>query len=354
MIRIHVRPQVRNLALASVALGAFANIGCAANTTDDSADLEQGLTTSPGTGIIRIQNFGLGYSSTSGGDEFIRVGERMTAQLSFDELIYTFPYDERASLSPANVKAVTRLTWRDAAGKTNGTAEVALRWGGANNKTGTSDTFVIPANAASFAIDFFITAPSGSFLASERFRTNNVFPIFGYDLKAKTALFDNTGRYRVVEGGNLVAGGSALVSMVDWRADAVVNRSSLDTYYGKTRQGSRFGTVIVDARAPIEYEIGVAYTVDGRVWKGAGLLATPNARVLQTQNDTRRTSYEALIGLPQQGELRLAFNVRAILVVPNYGSEVFDARYRPGQRVELANRWENAGGADYRLPVSAR
>ena len=142
--------------------------------------------------------------------------------------------------------------------------------------------------------------------------------------------------------------------MVDWRADAIVDRWRLDTYYGKTRQGSRFGTVIVDARAPVEYEIGVAYTVDGRTWTGTSLLAAPNAPVLQTQSDTRRTAYQGLIGLPQAGELRMAFNVRAFLVVPNYGSEVFDARYRPGQRVELANRWDNAGGADYRLPISAR
>ena len=353
MIRIQVRPQLRSLALAGVALGAFANVGCAADT-DTSAELEQALITAPGTGVIRVNGYALAYSSTSGGDEFIRVGERMTAQLSFDELRYTFPSPERDSLTPENVTVVTRLTWRDAAGATNGTAEVPVRWGGANRKTGTSSNFVIPANAASFVIDFFVTAPSGSFLASERFRVNNVFPIFGFDRNAKTALFDNSASYRIVEGGNLVTGGSALVSMVDWRADAIVDRWRLDTYYGKTRQGSRFGTVIVDARAPVEYEIGVAYTVDGRTWTGTSLLAAPNAPVLQTQSDTRRTAYQGLIGLPQAGELRMAFNVRAFLVVPNYGSEVFDARYRPGQRVELANRWDNAGGADYRLPISAR
>jgi hypothetical protein len=135
----------------------------------------------------------------------------------------------------------------------------------------------------------------------------------------------------------------------------VVDRMRLDARYGRRMAGGRFGSVVVDAIAPIEYEIGVAYTADGTNWSGLGLATTPNARVLQTQSDTRRVAYEGAVLLPRASrELRLAFNVRAFLVVPNYGSEVFDTRYAPGSRVLLADRWDNAGGADYRLPVSAR
>jgi len=360
MIRIQVRPHLRNLAVATVALGSLANAGCAADTDDETADLEQGLTTAPGRGVVRLQGFSFGYQSTSGGDEFVRSGERLVAELSFDELVYTFDYPERDSLTPANVRATARITWLDAAGAPTGTANVPVRWGtGAASRVGTTASFLVPRKtAAAFSVDFFVEGAGKSFLISERFQVPHTFPVFGYELPSKLALFDNgpTGpRTRIVEGGNFVAGNTARISMVDWRADAVVDRSRLDARYGRRMAGGRFGSVVVDAIAPIEYEIGVAYTADGTNWAGLGLAATPNARVLQTQNDTRRVAYEGSVLLPRASrQLRMAFNVRAFLVVPNYGSEVFDTRYAPGSRVLLADRWDNAGGADYRLPVSTR
>lgn len=359
MIRIHVRPQLRNLAVAAVALGSIANAGCAAETSEETGELEEGLTTAPGRGIVRFQGFSFGYQSSTGGDEFVRTGERLVAELSFDELTYTFDNADRTNLTPANVKATARITWLDAAGAPKGTANVPVKWGtGTTARVGTTASFVVPKATAAFSLDFFVEGGGKTFLLSERVQVPHTFPIFGFELPSKLALFDNgpTGpRTRIVEGGNLVAGSNARVSMLDWRADAIVDRSRLDVRYGRRMAGGRFGSVVVDAVAPIEYEIGVAYTADGTNWSGSDLLSTANARVLQTQNDPRRVAFEGSIALPRTSrELRMAFHVRAFLVVPNYGSDVFDTRYAPGSRVLLADRWDNLGGADYRLPVSTR
>lgn len=360
MIRIHVRPQLRNLAVAAMAVGSIVHTGCAAETGDEeTGELEDGLTTAPGRGVVRLQAFSFGYQSTTGGDEFIRTGSRLVAELSFDELTYTFDYPERENLTPSNVGVTARITWLDAAGGTKRTLDVPVRWStGTTGVVGATASFVVPKATAAFSLDFVVESGGKTFLISERIQAPRTFPIFGFELPNKVALFDNGPvgpRTRIIEGGNLVAGSTARLSMLDWRADAIVDRSRLDAVYGRRMAGSRFGSVVVDAVAPIEYEVGVAYTADGINWSGSPLLATPNARVLQTQSDPRRVAFEGSIALPRTSrELRMAFHVRAFLVVPNFGPEVFDARYAPGARVLLADRWDNSGGADYRLPVSRR
>lgn len=362
MVRVKVRSHLSPLAFAALSLSTLGALeGCAAETEDDlSEDLEQGLTTAPGTGAIHFQGFSLAYQSTSGGDEIVRTGERLVTDLSFDDLTYLFDYADRASLTPANVSVSAKITWLDRAGATKSTSNVPVAWGtGANARVGKTASFTVPKATFGFTVDYKVTHAGKSFFVSEKVPFAKVFPIFGAALPSKLAAFDNgpdgARRTRIIEGGNLVAGAPAQLSVVDWRADAVVDRSRLDARYGRRTAFGRFGPVVVDAIGTIEYEVGVAYTVDGTNWTGTNLAAVADPRVLATLGDSRRTAYEGSVNLPKgTKELRLAFHVRAFLVVPSFGSEVFDARYAPGSRVLLADAWDNAGGADFRLPVAAR
>ncbi|MBK8216868.1 MAG: hypothetical protein IPK71_24345 [Myxococcales bacterium] len=361
MVRIHVRPMARGLAVATASLGALAQVGCAAEVDGiDLGDSEDALTSAAGTGVVRLQGFSFGYESTSRGDELVRTGERLQAELSFDELVYVFDYADREGLTPSNVKVTAKVEWLEASGAVRSRASFPVSWGTTGTaRVGSTRSFTVPKKAAAFSIDFQVTSGGKTFLVGDRIQVPRTFPIFGYDLPNKVALFDNgpagEPRTRIVEGGGLVMGKSVTVSMVDWRADAIVDRSRLDARYGRRQSAGRFGPVVVDAIAPIEYEVDAVYTVDGITWSSLRLAATPNARVLQTQRDPRRVAYEGAIALlPSSPELRIAFHVRAFLVVPSFGSEVFDARYAPGSRVLLADRWDNAGGPDHRLPTSRR
>ena len=193
MVRIHVRPMARGLAVATASLGALAQVGCAAEVDGiDLGDSEDALTSAAGTGVVRLQGFSFGYESTSRGDELVRTGERLQAELSFDELVYVFDYADRDGLTPSSVKVTAKVEWLDASGAVRSTASFPVSWGTTGTaRVGSTRSFTVPKKAAAFSIDFQVTSGGKTFLVGDRIQVPHTFPIFGYDLPNKVALFDN-------------------------------------------------------------------------------------------------------------------------------------------------------------------
>lgn len=332
--------------------------GCATQIEEVSSTVASELTSAQaGTGVVRLSGFSAAYQSTSGGDEFIRSGERLKAEILFNDVWWLFPDAERRTLTPANLKVTALATYSNKTGGVASREELPLAWAttAGGSQVGASDETVVPAGSPSIKIDYRVETPAGAFLLSDRLRMPaKTFPVFGAFLPNKLVFFDNDAsggaRSRIVEFGTLVAGRGALLSYSDWRADRTVDKVRLDTYIGKRTTGSRFGTIIIDANGEVEYEVSVAYAIDG-TWQGAVLGKKAYPAVMQTQADTRRSSYETQLTLPDTArELRLAFHVKAFLKVPTYGpGEIIDPKYGPGERILIAEKWDNADGADYRF-----
>ena len=368
MLKIRIlSPRIAGTA---AALGGVASAltGCATGT-DATVQSSDAVTTAVALGTGQISaGWDTTYTSTSGGDEIIRAGEKMRLGLDYGSIWYVLTshgsggFGPSTSLKPADLVVTGIVTYADGYGRALSTVELPLTW--AVDAAGVitsakSDEFEIPAATPVMKIDYRVVEKAAApLLLSSRFGgTPKSFPIYGAFVPNKEVLFDNAAsgavRERVLEGGALVAGANATIAFADWRADRVVNKVGLDTYIGQRQSSSRFGPTIVDAHAPIEYEIEMAYTTDGTNWQSAKLDEKRYSAALQTQPDQNRRTYEALLGLPATANgLRVAFHVKAFLKVPSfYPGEIINPKYAAGERVQIADKWDNNGGADYFFPT---
>lgn len=364
MAKVRIIRQVGGLAGTAAALAAVGGIplGCAAEQVDEAGTADQAASrVAPGSGSIVLHGYGFDYAASAGQDEFIRTGEKMVATLEFHELLYLFEQSQRDALQadPSLLTATLRVSYGDVNGATQPAQEFPVTWTPERGMIiGRSAEFTIPGAAPFLEVDFLVTAQGASFSLAGRLGARNRFPVFGAYLPNKAALFDtdNGGfRGRIVEGGDIVRASNPLISYTDWRADTVVDKTNLDRRYGRRRNYSRFGEYIVDAVGDLSYEVSAAVSVDGgATWGGLNLNRAQWPAVLQGQSDGRRVSYESTLWVPGSSqEVQLAFHVRAFLQVPSYSpGEVMDARYSPGSRILLADKWDNNGGQNYRLRTS--
>src|SRR5690348_12137421 len=85
MIRVRFLTQVTATGAAILSLPM---VGCAASPADavsTGAEAETGITA--GAGTLTMHSYELNYGSVTGGDEFLRVGERLTAAISFSQAV---------------------------------------------------------------------------------------------------------------------------------------------------------------------------------------------------------------------------------------------------------------------------
>ena len=346
--------------------------GCAATPGDSetTATTERALNTAAaaGTGTLSLcctygtstYTFLLSQSST---DEFIRVGEKMAAQfdgVTIWELLNApngAPYPATAYVEKLEVSLTVQfLHGADVlSSKTLASTATADAYG---DVTFTTKSFVIPASTDALAFSMAIVDPGNDNhrvdIAEVAFAT---IPVFGGDYPLKHAIFDNDGntlRQRIIEGGGLVEGTSSDVTYTDWRADEIVQRTSLDLQIGTAKVESRFGPTDMPIYGTLQYEISYGFSFDGSSWEGeSALTATTTSRVLDLAG---RTAYEGQIWVPSNASgVFLYFHVKAYLVVDYtpWGSSVDNRRYNQGDRILLSERWDNPNGPDtnYELPV---
>jgi hypothetical protein len=220
-----------------------------------------------------------------------------------------------------------------------------------------AQTFVVPAKTDAIAIGVTVTDPQTQ--TTKTVATNDVaqVPVFGGEGKRRHVVFDNQYsalRTRVVEGGNPKDGSDAMLTYTDWRADTVVDKSSLDRQIGTATGYSRFGSFEMPIYGDIQYEVAYGLAFDD-VWSGEQPLpATTTSRVLPAG----RTGFEVDVAIPPSArKLDVYFHVKAILVIDySKWGDVRSRRYNQGDRIVLRERWDNLNGEpghNYELPIDA-
>lgn len=364
MLRIKLSPVVSRVAGAAAAASLLGGGLSACAADEDGLVASEGdeiNSIAPGVGVIALHGSELSYASESGGDELLRSKEKMSVEATLGDVIRFLDSADR-KIAQAKQDMVTttvevRFFGRD--GKEMAKDSYDLDFGKhAMTSLGKSSQFVIPENAPRMEIDLVVGVPGG-----KGARASNVlgfvpsYPVFGAYLPNKLALFDMDGagrmRDRIVEGGGLIRGARATVAYSDWRADRVVDKGSLDLRIGQTQSGNRFGPAIVDAFGELAFEVEAVYTTDGEDWSAVSLATRVDPEVLKTQPNRKRRSYEGGIELSKDAkQLRMAFRVRAYLVVPPKGQmNLINARHEPGTRVLLREAWDNNEGRDYTLGI---
>jgi hypothetical protein len=324
-----------------------------------------------GTGTLSFQ-YGYGpnggtflFNATNSTDEFVRVGETMTAALPA-----WFLWSEiHANDAAPDVARAKQLTARlnvlfQSQGQTIGSCAVSIQsWAGDDFYvlTGTTTPFTIPAHtdALGFEIDIGDAADATK---TAHFTSAAFAPIavFGGELPKKHAIFDNdysTLRQRVVEGGNVLRGADVVITYTDWRANTVVDSYSLDRNIGNAQGYSRFGSFEMPINGDLAYEVSFGWFADdGGGWRGESLLpSTTVSRLL----GAGRTAFETTIFAAESAtKLDLYFHVKVFLVVDytRFGNVTW-RRYNQGDRILLRDRWDNYLGqpySNYELPLDAR
>jgi hypothetical protein len=367
MIKVRILKSVTAAGAAAVALPQL--VGCA---VDSQAEPETGSATQDnteavaGSGVVALHGWSLEYKSTSGGDEFLRVGEKMKMTVDFQYLVMLLGYRDSAAGpaingDPTKLKAVPKITYTKFDGATYDVALAAVTWkqGASNITYGESAEFVIPAGVKRMKLE--VTAEYTTSLPQkvDLLQTggiHNEFVVFGAFAPNKLALFDTVGaekRTRVVEGGGLVKGAKVTFSMTDWRLDTLVDRSTLDTYVGDQQNYNRFGPAIVPAQGQVDYEVEAVVSTDGgRTFQPLGFSKAMKPEVFQ-RAEGWRFAFQAERAIPGDASgVKIAFHIKAFLQVPQSG--IINGRYAPGQRVLLKDVWDNNGGQDYALPVVDR
>lgn len=183
-------------------------------------------------------------------------------------------------------------------------------------------------------------------------------PVFGGELPDKSLLFDNTGaakRTRVVDLGNLLASSTVTLGFSDWRADQVVDKTSLNQQIGTAQFAGRFGTYEAPIYGVLSYEVYAGTSVDGGATFAAEqrLAADTASRLL----GAGRTAYVGAVAIPATSTQLLSyFHVKAFLTA-DYSkfTNVKTKWYSDGQVVLLKEAWDNPSGpsSNYQVPVDA-
>lgn len=366
MIRVRILSQLTTLGAASLVLPVLA--GCT-ETTQDETDATESANTeaAAGSGVLSLQGFTVNYRSTSGGDEFLRVGEKMTVAIDFlgtVQLVAGMDQDLARELrgDAQKLGIELQLVYTRGDGTTAQAAAVPVTWGpgGGGLTAGKSAEFVIPDGVKRLKLELVASytkagVPQKTTILERNSIGGREHVVYGAFLPNKLALFDTLGaqrRTRLVEGGAVLNGSMVTLAVTDWRLDTVIEKSSLDLQVGEQQSGGRFGPAIVPAFGVVEYEVSAAVsTDDGATFQPLVLAKNARPEVLPGAAFTRFT-YEgqAPINAVAGPNLKVAFHVRAFLKVPDFG--IINPRFAPGSRVLLKDVWDNNGGQNYALPIA--
>jgi hypothetical protein len=371
MVKVRI---LRGMTAAAIAIPALA--ACTAGATDATDAVGQGSQDDTqavaGSGAITLHGWSLGYGSTSGGDELIRVGEKLKVDVSlFDvlQLLYVGPEDKAAvdaiQKDPSKLALAVRASFTRADGSTYDAPPLPMTFapGSGGMLVASSGELAVPTHVSRLRVELLATYDSAGIPMTRGLLGQHGIPsefvVFGAFVPNKLALFDTAGadnRTRIVEGGALVKGAQVLLSYTDWRLDTLCDKSRLDRKIGERNNYNRFGPMTADALGDIDYVVGAVVSSDGgKTWAPIGLTRNGHPDVF-SRADGYRYTMDAEVPIPGSaaGSLLVAFHVQAYLQVPDYSpGEIRNARYAPGSRILLKDVWDNDGGSNYSLPVGS-
>ncbi len=360
MIKVRVRRAGTGVAAASGLLAlSGAQSGCVAEPVElgdePTAEAEDEL--SPGTGKLALDGFPGSFTVklvASTTDEFLRAGESLSIELPswllWDRLYPGMPLPSDL----ARLKQLTATVTVNAIDKATTIAALkaaVTSFSGADPYAHVAITksFFVPSKADWLTFSVVITdlAPggvSGVIDASELPK----LAVFGGELPKKSLFMDSvqsTKRNRIVEGDDPIAGAELLLAVSDWRADVVVDKSTIDTQIGTAQSGTRFGWVTVPIYGKLVHE--VAYAIhfdDGLGWRPEVMLA-PNTTSRFVAPG--RTTFEAAIVVPAKSRRMMMYtHIKTYLIADYSGFSNINAKwYADGAKVLKADKYDNPNGA---------
>jgi hypothetical protein len=363
MVKVIVRRAKAAVSAASTLLVAAGGAGCDAEPVTESvtepvteAEAELGV----GSAVLALDYhygspFEFGFNVTqSTTDEFVRATESLQieipAWLLWQEL---YPQDA----VPNDASRLKQLNGSVAVHLYDKSLKVATLVLPITGFTG-ADPYDVDAHTGSFnvpskidAIAFEVTigdnvAPgvTGVLPAS----TIRAVPVFGGELPNKTLFFDTVNvnrRQRIIEGNNLVAGASFLLSYSDWRADVLADKSSIDLQIGVANVASRFGFVQAPIYGKIMHE--VAYGVNFNDAIGWRPEASLNANSSSNLLGPGRTAFEATLKVPAKAtRMSVYIHVKTYLVADYTPySNITQKWYQDNEHVLKKDVYDNPFGA---------
>jgi hypothetical protein len=369
MMKVRVR-KLGAVVLTASSLIAAGNtaVGCALDTADalSTQEVEFGSASSaysvenPGSAILNLggtyNDFQFEWLLTdSTTDEFVRTGEMLQLRMPAYQIwqsLHPDQWEEPAMERIQQARAtVTVLFFQD--GQPVGSTTVTTsEWSGEAYWIlyATTSAFAVPAgiDQVKFSIAF---SDAGDPAAQAGIDSSVVRPVavFGGDLPDKAVLFDNdgpNGRNRVIEGGSPVAGADVTLAYTEYRADTVVDASKIDRRIGKMTSNGRFGEQINDVVGELVHEIAAGvYFDDLQGWRAEVPMSGNRASAFAPQN--WRTVFESKLAIPSNAtKMKVYYHVRTYLVVDYYRyGNVTERWYEQGQRILMAERWDNPEGA---------
>lgn len=301
----------------------------------------------PGAG--QSIDFVISYSTT---DEFLRVGQEFSFDIPaltlWDWLHPGSPTPTVAQLQ--NLQATISMTAVDK-GKPFSDFEVkTTSWKGADAFTLRAVTSLATIPAKTDELRFAMTimdSADGSMLSLDQAQ---FVPqaVFGGELPSKTMLFDTALAYRerVIEGDEPVADASLLFAYTDWRADTLVDASSIDRQIGTQPSSGRFGQMTIPVYGTIEHDVGFGvYFDDGQDWRPEVLLtANKNSRTL----GPGRTAYETMLNIPAKASrMQIYIHIKTYVVAKYPQGVAVTKWYADGERVLKADKYDNPGGQPF-------
>lgn len=323
-----------------------------------SGDAEEDADADAGSARLELQwsgnparaSFRLAASPT---DEFVRVGEVVTialpAWLLWETLYPNEPVPDDTRLEHLSAKVEVHFHNKTArlGGKSLSVKSFTSTLYGVYGET---TPFVIPdrTGSLSFAITVKDTQKKG---AQVKLGQDQVAPIsvFGGDLPDKTLLFDNMIggllRQRVIEGGVLSAGARVTLSYSEWRADQIVDKTSINTQVGVEEFNDPSTASVGPFAGRLVHE--VSYRVhfsDAEGWRPVAPL-TPNP---SSALSFGCTNFEATLSVPAGVTvLQLYFHVKTYLVAEYRKDANITAKWRgDNERVLVREKYDNPFGPE--------
>lgn len=366
-MKVNVRRVQTGMAAASALLATTGTgtLGCAVEeqASSDEQDLT-GVAANPGSAQLELQPGPTGGFSTSllnsTTDEFVRVGETikvvLPAWLLWETLYPSDPVPDDTRLK--KLKLTVKASFLDKTTTLSTKTLTVASWTGTSfSLNATTTQLVIPAKTDSLTLAITIKDSMNAAVSAQvGLPQLGAVPVFGGALPAKSLLLDNHSgvlRQRVVDGDLLVKGSTATIGFSDWRADQIVDKTSLNLQIGMATFNGRFGQTTSPIFGTLSYVVSYAVSFDGgQTFHPEKTLApSTGSRLL----GPGRTDYEATEAIPATATQMLFYgHVKAVLTADYSGYQsVTQKWYADNQQVPLKDAYDNPSGAftNYVFPL---
>ncbi len=371
MLRVKIQRVGKGIATASslvVAVGnGAASMGCTMDAGDAGdagdelvAEAESAMVAGSGTfdlgGWPGYLSMTLGQSST---DEFVRAGEtlnfRLPAWLLWETIYPNDPVPDGTTQAGQDrlqqLSATVSVRCYDQQTLTSTLSAVSNGWVlvSPGDLRATTVSVVVPADTDALGIVIDVSdaanpGASGQITEAELGST----AVFGGELPAKSILFDTyNSQYqnRTLEGDDPVAGAQITLGYTDWRADQLVDRSTINTQIGEAQGWGRFGAYTTPIYGQVVHVVDYGvYFDDGGGWRSEQQLPENGASRFLSEG---RKAYEKSFTVPENANhMSLYFHVKTY-VVADYSSyqNVTNKWYGDGEWVQMREAWDNPYGA---------